>query len=102
MFSFWGEQKPVATLVATGFNFFTDFFATASLLLRRNKKSNFSQPIAAPPRKNKKDKISLASTKPQAIVKSQIAGWSSPVARQAHNLKVRGSNPLPATTLNIR
>jgi hypothetical protein len=26
------------------------------------------------------------------------AGWSSPVARQAHNLKVRGSNPLPATT----
>ena len=24
------------------------------------------------------------------------AGWSSPVARQAHNLKVRGSNPLPA------
>ena len=29
----------------------------------------------------------------------QIAGWSSQVARQAHNLKVRGSNPLPATTL---
>ena len=28
-----------------------------------------------------------------------IAGWSSQVARQAHNLKVRGSNPLPATTL---
>jgi hypothetical protein len=28
---------------------------------------------------------------------SVIAGWSSPVARQAHNLKVRGSNPLPAT-----
>ena len=27
----------------------------------------------------------------------QIAGWSSQVARQAHNLKVRGSNPLPAT-----
>ena len=27
-----------------------------------------------------------------------IAGWSSLVARQAHNLKVRGSNPLPATT----
>ena len=26
------------------------------------------------------------------------AGWSSLVARQAHNLKVRGSNPLPATT----
>jgi hypothetical protein len=26
------------------------------------------------------------------------AGWSSPVARQAHNLKVIGSNPIPATT----
>ncbi len=25
------------------------------------------------------------------------AGWSSPVARQAHNLKVPGSNPGPAT-----
>ena len=25
------------------------------------------------------------------------AGWSSPVARQAHNLKVIGSNPIPAT-----
>ena len=28
------------------------------------------------------------------------AGWSSPVARQAHNLKVVGSNPTPATNLN--
>ncbi len=27
------------------------------------------------------------------------AGWSSPVARQAHNLKVIGSNPIPATSL---
>ena len=27
------------------------------------------------------------------------AGWSSPVARQAHNLKVVGSNPTPATTM---
>ena len=27
----------------------------------------------------------------------QDAGWSSPVARQAHNLKVTGSNPVPAT-----
>ena len=27
---------------------------------------------------------------------SPIAGWSSPVARQAHNLKVVGSNPTPA------
>jgi SAM-dependent methyltransferase len=29
------------------------------------------------------------------------AGWSSPVARQAHNLKVVGSNPTPATNANI-
>ena len=28
------------------------------------------------------------------------AGWSSPVARQAHNLKVVGSNPTPATKTN--
>jgi hypothetical protein len=29
--------------------------------------------------------------------KNGTAGWSSPVARQAHNLKVVGSNPTPAT-----
>ena len=28
------------------------------------------------------------------------AGWSSPVARQAHNLKAAGSNPAPATKNN--
>ena len=28
---------------------------------------------------------------------SSAAGWSSPVARQAHNLKVTGSNPVPAS-----
>ena len=26
------------------------------------------------------------------------AGWSSPVAREAHNLEVTGSNPVPATS----
>ena len=31
-----------------------------------------------------------------------IAGWSSPVARQAHNLKVVGSNPTPATNNRAR
>ena len=30
------------------------------------------------------------------------AGWSSPVARQAHNLKVVGSNPTPATKTKNR
>ena len=29
------------------------------------------------------------------------AGWSSPVAHQAHNLKVAGSNPAPATNPNL-
>jgi hypothetical protein len=31
-----------------------------------------------------------------------IAGWSSLVARQAHNLKVVGSNPAPATSYSIQ
>jgi hypothetical protein len=29
----------------------------------------------------------------------RIAGWSSLVAREAHNLEVAGSNPAPATSL---
>ena len=29
--------------------------------------------------------------------KLYIAGWSSPVARRAHNPKVAGPNPAPAT-----
>ena len=32
----------------------------------------------------------------RALAHSGDAGWSSPVARQAHNLKVIGSNPIPA------
>ena len=32
-----------------------------------------------------------------AIIVSRIAGWSSLVARRAHNPKVVGSNPAPAT-----
>ena len=31
--------------------------------------------------------------------KKHAAGWSSSVARQAHNLKVAGSNPAPATKI---
>jgi hypothetical protein len=30
-----------------------------------------------------------------------IAGWSSSVARRAHNPKVAGSNPAPATKYNL-
>ena len=38
----------------------------------------------------------------EAVVqKRSVAGWSSPVARQAHNLKVTGSNPVPATKFLI-
>jgi hypothetical protein len=36
-----------------------------------------------------------------AITENLIAGWSSLVARQAHNLKVLGSNPSPATNFTI-
>ena len=49
------------------------------------------------------------SSSPPNLVKSitlktikifaSVAGWSSPVARQAHNLKVVGSNPTPATKI---
>ena len=31
-------------------------------------------------------------------MRQSIAGWSSSVARRAHNPKVVGSNPAPATT----
>jgi hypothetical protein len=31
-----------------------------------------------------------------------VAGWSSLVARKAHNLEVSGSNPLPATNFWCR
>jgi hypothetical protein len=41
-----------------------------------------------------------SATKPQTH--HTPAGWSSPVARQAHNLKVTGSNPVPAPKALIR
>ncbi len=37
-----------------------------------------------------------------AIRARHSAGWSSLVARRAHNPKVVGSNPAPATTCNSR
>ena len=33
---------------------------------------------------------------------NKIAGWSSQVARQAHNLKAAGSNPAPATRNTVQ
>ena len=41
--------------------------------------------------------LSLNDTVRTNTDKHPVAGWSSPVARQAHNLKVVGSNPTPAT-----
>ena len=42
--------------------------------------------------------LSRQYARPPALRGRPVAGWSSPVARQAHNLKVAGSNPAPATT----
>ena len=49
-----------------------------------------------------KHQTNTGKTDPQTTTKPKTkkttnAGWSSPVARQAHNLKVVGSNPTPAT-----
>src|ERR1700761_8061720 len=43
------------------------------------------------------DKRACMSGEVQLSCRTLIAGWSSPVARQAHNLKAVGSNPTPAT-----
>ena len=43
----------------------------------------------------------LASSPPRKERTIQIAGWSSQVARQAHNLKVVGSNPTPVTNESL-
>src|SRR3546814_1918405 len=50
----------------------------------------FQSPPCAPTRAGRQA-VTLKTDRPPA-------GWSSPVARQAHNLKVAGSNPAPATT----
>src|SRR3546814_9507191 len=49
----------------------------------------FQSPPCAPTRAGRQA-VTLKTDRPPA-------GWSSPVARQAHNLKVAGSNPAPAT-----
>ena len=45
------------------------------------------------------DLVSRSVVSLKRSIKLPVAGWSSPVARQAHNLKVVGSNPTPATNL---
>src|SRR3546814_12001713 len=49
----------------------------------------FQSPPCAPTRAGRQA-VTLKTDRPPA-------GWSSPVARQAHNLKVAGSNPARAT-----
>ena len=41
--------------------------------------------------------VSLKLTKRRTTVVVTDAGWSSSVARRAHNPEVAGSNPVPAT-----
>ena len=41
--------------------------------------------------------VSLKLTKRRTTVVATDAGWSSSVARRAHNPEVAGSNPVPAT-----
>ena len=61
-------------------------------------------PVPRHPQRGKSTALPPANAV-QAINRSRLtqtadygdAGWSSPVARQAHNLKVAGSNPAPAT-----
>jgi hypothetical protein len=50
------------------------------------------------PKKNIFSQSSCAEEKLVHYLALWNAGWSSPVARQAHNLKVLGSNPSPATS----
>jgi len=50
LISFWGEQKPVATLVATGFNFFREvsFFQPAHQAImspNQNQRATFFDPL---------------------------------------------------------
>jgi hypothetical protein len=70
--------------------------AVALRLSTREPSSLMAPRLAAP------NEHGLGSRNPSSVIRlpsSEHAGWSSPVARQAHNLKVTGSNPVPATIL---
>ena len=53
-------------------------------------------------KRKKRDKKRLTSWKASGRLSPLVAGWSSQVARRAHNPKVAGSNPAPATKFNKR
>jgi hypothetical protein len=58
----------------------------------------YSAFVAGAKHSGKTSQIELRVSKTEPVYFSEkIAGWSSLVARQAHNLKVEGSNPSPAT-----
>ena len=59
---------------------------------------NADTPPHSLPTMTRSDPPAPASRSPFATPSEDDAGWSSPVARQAHNLKAAGSNPAPATT----
>ena len=63
------------------------------------KSQGLGESVAARPA-NHSNTRDLFSSLMSAKATRTIAGWSSPVARQAHNLKVIGSNPIPATIVN--
>jgi hypothetical protein len=56
-------------------------------------------PIHAPDRRPRNSDLRSQQGSDFGLPTSDTAGWSSPVARQAHNLKVVGSNPTPATSV---
>jgi hypothetical protein len=66
---------------------------------RRQKRTGLA---ARPPRPQHHNPSHAPAHPTETLLLSSVvcplnAGWSSPVARQAHNLKVVGSNPTPAT-----
>ena len=63
----------------------------AAMILRPKTRESSPSPVLQTA--NKTQPNHNLSTRQQPF----IAGWSSPVARQAHNLKAAGSNPAPAT-----
>src|SRR5690606_16908192 len=66
----------------------------------RNPRPDSPQPVAAPCKIEKNRENPLTDPPPvRSVHLPFVAGWSSLVARQAHNLKVVGSNPTPAPNL---
>ena len=63
----------------------------------RNATTNLISTSTAHAETKGRPKAVLRAIKDHNAEQNNAAGWSSPVARQAHNLKAAGSNPAPAT-----